>query len=203
MLVSKKQAVNLQNDFIVMRHGHSLGNELGLIVSRPENALAQYGLTADGEQQVSAAISKANLNQRTLIVSSDFARALDTAKLAQRQLNVAELCVDARFRERDFGNWELQDHSAYHSIWEDDLSNPDQPRNGVEAVSSVLSRALAGLSDLDQNHVGRQILIVSHGDVLQILLAFFAGIPIHHHRSLASLGNAELRSLVASEYCVG
>lgn len=186
---------NLNNKFLLMRHGLSLANQRGLIVSHPENAKSQYGLTSVGIDQVKQAVVASDLNSETIIVSSDYARARETADLARHLLNVPELQIDKRLRERYFGDWELQDHSAYRKVWESDLLSPHEQSNNVETVSSVLNRVLSCIIDLDALHESRYILLVGHGDVLQIALAHFTGIKTHYHRSLDSLENAEIRAL--------
>jgi probable phosphoglycerate mutase len=187
----------LNNRFYLMRHGQSLANEIGLIVCRPENAISQYGLTPTGRLQVCDAITASTLSSAALIVSSDYARARETAEIAYRILKTGDIESDTRLRERSFGDWELKDHSAYTHIWELDLLQTDEPQNNVEPVASVLKRTLDCIMDLDARFDSRQIVLVGHGDVLQIALAHFAGIQAHRHRSLKPLKNAEIRLLVS------
>ena len=55
-----------------MRHGQSTANKQGLIVSAPDNALNDYGLTLNGANQVLEAALNTRLNTNTIIVSSDY-----------------------------------------------------------------------------------------------------------------------------------
>ncbi|WP_144935296.1 histidine phosphatase family protein [Rothia kristinae] len=50
--------------------------------------------------------------------------------------------------------------------------------------------------ELAQRHPGADVVLVAHGDVLQITQAWTAGRPPAEHRSLPHLGNAELRRLL-------
>jgi probable phosphoglycerate mutase len=63
----------------------------------------------------------------------------------------------------------------------------------VETIASVCGRIDRLLASLAAQHRGRTVILVSHGDVLQILLARAAGLDPHRHRELAHLGNAECR----------
>jgi glucosyl-3-phosphoglycerate phosphatase len=54
---------------------------------------------------------------------------------------------------------------------------------------------VALIDDLDKQHAGRDILLVSHGDTLQILQAGLAGIDPARHRGLPHLRTAEIRQL--------
>jgi broad specificity phosphatase PhoE len=62
-------------------------------------------------------------------------------------------------------------------------------------VASVLARVTAFVAQLDRRQAGRDILLISHGDVLQILLAGFAGLDPSRHRGLPQLATAEIRRL--------
>jgi broad specificity phosphatase PhoE len=59
----------------------------------------------------------------------------------------------------------------------------------------VLDRATALVADLERRYSGRDVLLVSHGDTLQILQAGFARMDPAAHRRLPHLGVAEIRPL--------
>ena len=46
-----------------------------------------------------------------------------------------------------------------------------------------------------EEYKGKKILLVSHGDVLQILHTYFSGKPANHHRLIPHLETAEIREL--------
>lgn len=58
-----------------------------------------------------------------------------------------------------------------------------------------MSWATAFIMDLERRHSGRDILLVSHGDTLQILRAGFLRMSPSQHRSLPELKTAEIRQL--------
>jgi len=186
----------MNNRYYLIRHGESFANRKGLIVSDPANALRDFGLTAKGAEQVMQAALKTRLDENTLIISSDFLRARETAEIFHGIICASDAIVlEARLRERDFGNWELQDHENYKAVWRADLHSPNDRVNGVESVTSVLNRGMALVSELEREHSEKNILLVGHGDVLQILLAFQKGVEPRYHRTFAPIQNAELRSL--------
>jgi broad specificity phosphatase PhoE len=59
----------------------------------------------------------------------------------------------------------------------------------------VLDRVTALVADLERRYSGRDILLVSHGDTLQILQAGFLRLDPSLHRRLPPLGTAEIREL--------
>jgi len=189
-----------KNRFFLMRHGESLANRQGIIVSHPKNALDDYGLTARGSEQVMHAALNTRLDRDTIIVSSDYKRALETAEIMKSVIDATSpILIDTNLRERNFGSYELQDHAFYQEIWQHDISHPRKIKNSVESVEQTLLRSMKALSSLEKSYKGKTVLIVGHGDVLQILLAHHHNINPRFHRSLRGLANADIRSLAKLE----
>jgi len=185
-----------KNHYYLMRHGESHANKNGLIISQPENALYDYGLTAKGADQVMKAALNTRLNRKTIIVSSDYKRALETAEIMHSVIDSQqEIIISKHLRERDFGNFELSSHDNYQQVWQHDLGKPDDSTNNVESVVNTLARSHQLLDELDEKFSDEQILLVGHGDVLQILLTHHHNINPRFHRSLSSIANADIRSL--------
>jgi len=189
---------SISNRFFIMRHGNSIANQQGLVVSDPGNGIADYGLSELGKNQVLMSIQKdVLLDADTLIFCSDFKRARQTAELVHQQLGcVHPVKCDQRLRERFFGDYELGADSIYEQVWQRDLVNPNQQHSGVESVNKVVRRAAALLGELNKNHQNEMILLVAHGDILQILQTTFAGKDASQHRSIPHLQTAEIRQLL-------
>jgi probable phosphoglycerate mutase len=186
----------LANRFSVMRHGQSKANVAGVIVSRVDNdRRGDYGLSETGRQQVLAAARDCGLPGDTVICSSDFSRARETAEIVRALLGPAPVVIAAALRERSFGVWEGSSSGNYAQVWAADETNPDDPDGNVESVAAVLNRMSELVVDLDRRYTGREILLVSHGDPLQILQAGFLRIDPSRHRSLPALETAEIRHL--------
>jgi glucosyl-3-phosphoglycerate phosphatase len=189
-------ADRLANRFSVMRHGQSKANVAGLIVSRIENdQRGDYGLSELGRQQALTAARDCALPGDTVIWSSGFSRARQTAEIVRAQLDAADVVIAEALRERCFGTWEGTPAANYARVWAADESNPADAGGNVEPVAAVLDRTTALIADLDQHYCGRDILLVSHGDPLQILQAGFLRIDPSRHRSLPALETAEIRRL--------
>jgi len=187
----------LGNHYYVMRHGHSLGNQQGIIVSHPQHGCAGFGLSEQGKEQVQASLQMDSLlDSSTMIVSSDFNRALESAAIARQELNCRALIeTDIRLRERNFGELELGPDSAYPAVWQHDERDPDSNHRAVESVNQVMSRVTELIVDLERRFVDTSLLLVSHGDALQILQTAFAGRDASMHRQLQHLQTAEIRCL--------
>ena len=71
----------MHNRYFLMRHGESEANVADLIISYPETGCKRYGLSKQGRQQVRLSALESGLGSDTLIISSDFLRARETATL--------------------------------------------------------------------------------------------------------------------------
>jgi probable phosphoglycerate mutase len=184
----------LKNRYFAMRHGQSKANLAGIIVSRVEtDASGDYGLSETGSEQVLAAARSCQLPAGTLVCSSDFARAAQTARIMAGHLGSPEVVFSAALRERCFGAWEGTPTRNYLEVWAADEAGAGG--SDVEPASAVLDRATAFILELEQRHAGLAILLVSHGDTLQILQAGFGRTDPARHRHLPHLETAEIRRM--------
>lgn len=186
----------LKNRYYIMRHGQSKANLQQIIISRPDNGTREdYALTELGREQAKSSVTNSPLGKETLIYCSDFSRAKETAGIVQGVLGVSEIHVTQKLRERNFGDWEKSDITNYHKVWELDQDSANHVENNVEAVNEVLDRATSLILDLEKRYSDKDILLVSHGDTLQILQTGFHKIDPTRHRSLTHLEIAEIREL--------
>lgn len=188
----------MNSDIWVLRHGESTANVEGLIVSvAGPRALSEVGLTPRGREQARAAGRGAldqGLGADTLVISSDFARARQTAEEFASILGAREPRLDPRLRERCFGIHDEGPASAYEQVWAVDRKRSIH-EDGVESVQDVATRIEQVLREADAQAGGAPVVLVAHGDVLQIALAVATGVDPHDHRDVPHLGNAELRRL--------
>jgi probable phosphoglycerate mutase len=188
-----------RNIYFVLRHGESMPNIRGVILSHlEEGKKAEYTLTKNGEEQVwhSAQEAKAQglLKENTVIFSSPFSRCRKTAEIAKEVLGVkSEIIFDDRLRERWFGDWEAKSNVHYQDVWDKDILDPDHKDANVESTTEVAARVAGLIHDLEERHAGKNILLVSHGDALQILQTFFENKPSATHRELRHLKVGEVR----------
>jgi probable phosphoglycerate mutase len=190
----------LANTFSAMRHGQSRANVDGIIVSRIENdRRGDYGLSEIGRKQALETAQVCGLPRDTIICSSDFSRARQTAEILRAHLDAPEVGLAEALRERCFGEWEGSATDNYAQVWAADETHSAQAGSGVEPVAAVLDRTTALIVELERRYSGCHILLVSHGDTLQILQAGFLRMSPSRHRSLQDLGTAEIRPLRLGE----
>lgn len=191
----------MHNTYFVLRHGQSHANVSGIVLSHLEDGKKiDYTLTPTGEKQVSESVSRSKerseLDENIIIISSPFSRTMRTAEIAKEVLGVtSDIVVDERLRERWFGDWEKTDNSAYEKVWAEDKGNPSHTTANVESAEGVQQRVLALVSDLESQYSGETILLVSHGDALQILLTGLYKKSPALHRNIPHLETAEVRKV--------
>ena len=190
----------LKNRYFVLRHGESLANIEGLIVSTAENGVLKYGLSDEGRSQVKQSVTRAlennELDANTRIISSDFKRAHESAKIAHDLLSSKHpIELGAKLRERDFGNFELMDNSHYQTVWDNDAIDSSHTIDNAESADAVMQRATAVVVSLEKKFTGETFLLVAHGDTLQILQTAFKKQPASKQREMTHLETAEIRAL--------
>ncbi len=186
----------------VLRHGQSLANVAGVIVSAPgPRAIIEVGLTELGREQArQAALGAARdhgMGPTVRLLSSDFARALQTAEEFGSVLQAPTPLVREGLRERFFGRYDEGPADAYERIWVLDHERAAQidEVEDVCAVAARVARVLTEADDLLREDPSAPVVLVAHGDVLQIALALASGMDPYDHRQVPHLGNAELRRL--------
>lgn len=113
------------------------------------------------------------------IVSSDLTRAVETAECLGRLLDLP-VEVDARLRERGFGEWEAMTGQEIEARWPGEYgrwrAGGDPEGVGAESRADVAHRVAEGVLD----HVARTasdgpLVVVSHGSAIGSLVAELLG----------------------------
>ncbi|GER50202.1 phosphoglycerate mutase family protein [Striga asiatica] len=181
----------VKNRYWILRHGKSIPNEKGLIVSSLESGMLEaYQLASDGVSQARLAgesflkatkvrkdkhLKENEIDLKNVrICYSPFSRTKHTAKEVASVLNIPfegpQCKVVHDIRERFFGSsFELQSHDKYPEIWNLDEKDPFMQPEGGESVADVVTRLARALAIMESEFEKCTILVVSHGDPLQIL----------------------------------
>jgi probable phosphoglycerate mutase len=184
------------NRYLALRHGRSFANARGLIIADERSGRDGYGLTPDGRDQVVASIGACGLlGRETVIVSSPFLRARESAELARDLLGCESFCLDVRLTERCFGILEGTSDRNYADVWVDDERGVDSQIPGVEPLAAVRRRLVDLVQELEGRYRAGNVLLVAHGDPLQILRTVFAGRPASEHRRHGTLDPGQLMEL--------
>lgn len=185
---------SFRNTFYAMRHGQSEANSKSLIASDPRIATQAYGLTPHGKVQAtqSACALQSLVSEIHFIYTSDFLRAVETADAAHEVFPSATLSQLKGLRERFFGCFDQGPDSRYKEVWIFDAGDGPDPVSDVESADHVATRMLRVIRALEESHADKNILIVSHGDPLDILFAVLQGFAPGDHRRMP-FSQAEIR----------
>ena len=177
-----------------------MANVHNVISSHPDVAPFKHGLSPTGRLQAEAAgqtvlhyYQSGNYDGLT-ILSSDYLRANETATIVGVATGVP-VTIETALRERWFGEWDGGSDVHYPDVWNDDALDPYHTHRGVESVMSVMDRTTTCVLQWNQCLKNHLILLVAHGDVLQITQTAFSKMDGSQHRTLEHLDTATLRPL--------
>ena len=173
--------MNKHLTFYFVRHGRTLWNEQGLLQGFGNSALTELGI--QGAKQTGVALQHIPF---VAAYSSCLQRTIDTAQYILGKRDVP-LFQHKGLNEQYFGSWEGLPVEKLRSLDEfnqmlKDAANYKAQSNGGETFEQLAKRAMKALQDIIQVHEQGNILIVSHGHTLRLLLALLNGATWQNHR---------------------
>jgi broad specificity phosphatase PhoE len=126
---------------LVVRHGQSEWNAVGRWQGRADVALDQAGRL----QAAEAALVLGTFDEL---------------------LGIGPVQVDARLAETDVGPWEGLTQREVEEGWPGFLAARRRPE-GFEPYDDAAERMVAALRDIARQHVGGEVLVISHGGVIR------------------------------------
>lgn len=133
------------------------------------------------------------------LYSSDLRRAWDTAQSIARSTGLAAT-TDGGLRERRFGDFEGKTFVELEASWPAETAqwrrrDPHWAPPGGESLLAVRERVVQTVHRLAALHAGEQIVLVSHGGVMDVLYRAATGLEIGAPRTW-TLGNASINRLL-------
>lgn len=155
----------------LVRHGESTWNARGLV----QGQQTLPALTAAGLGAARRCAARLAGEPVRAVYSSDLRRAVETATPIARALGL-EVCEESRLRERALGVAEGAPSALLaperSGIAEGRVVDADAAPHGGETVRRLYERATACASELLAAHAGEEIVLVCHGGVVRVLLAW-------------------------------
>lgn len=150
----------------IVRHGETEWNSAGKIMGQLD-----IGLNARGRLQAKRVARRLADAHFDVIVTSDLARAVATAREIAGFHEGVQFGADSRFRERKFGVLEGLTREQFHVHYPEVTAVLDRdPLNGQipggETKAEHAARVNNALRDLINRYAGRRVLLVTHGGVL-------------------------------------
>ncbi|AZN40735.1 histidine phosphatase family protein [Paenibacillus albus] len=148
----------------LIRHGKTDWNALGRIQGQTDIPLNNEGIR---QAHALAYRLQEEPMKWDAIISSDLSRAIDTAAIISKALQIPLLPPDSRLRERFYGEVEGTTEAERLARWGPDWKKCDC---GQENDASVRERSLAFVEEMAGSELAQNILVVTHGSLLAQLL---------------------------------
>jgi broad specificity phosphatase PhoE len=178
---------------LVWRHGRTGWNAAGRFQGQLDPPLDDEGRAQAA--RTAPVLTAALHGRRTVLVSSDLQRAVDTAETLAPLLG-QPVRVDARLREHGLGSWEgltrdevAERHPEQYADW---MAGRPVSGRGGEAQAEVAARALAAVADLPP---ATTAVLVTHGGTAGRLVEALLGLGAEHRRVFGPLGNCHWSEL--------
>jgi probable phosphoglycerate mutase len=161
----------------LVRHGESDWNVLRLVQGQNDQA----HLTKEGRAHTSVLVETLREHTFDRVVSSDLARARETAAILSDGLALG-VATDPLLRERCFGGFEggplANLTSDVTGIADGLVVDPDARPAGGESFRDVVRRAELFVERASLEWPDRPLLVVTHGGMIRALRAYCARAPL-------------------------
>lgn len=178
--------------FCLVRHGETDWNAERRLQGHTDIDLNARGLAQ--AEQMARAIKRINL-AFDVLYTSDLQRAAKTAN-AIEQLFSTSAITNAGLRERHLGA--LQGLTTYEApqlepdLWKSHLSrNITEELRGGESIQQFADRISTALEKIREQHLGKIVLLVSHGGALDMMYRIASNQPLDTEKAVA-VPNASL-----------
>ena len=149
------------------RHGETLWNKTQRLQGQLDSKLTTLGKTQSLE--IAQKIAAKNID---LIISSPLGRAMESALICQKHLNIPHE-ISSGLVERNLGSWQGKEVITLQSLPEYyEMLNQVTSLNShnTESALSCGHRIFEQLKELAIEHIGQSLLVVFHGEALRCLL---------------------------------
>jgi 2,3-bisphosphoglycerate-dependent phosphoglycerate mutase len=181
----------------MVRHGETAWNAEGRVQGQLDIPLSAAGLAQ--AQSVAAALPSGRFSA---LYSSDLARVRQTAQPAAEKLGL-EVRVEACLRERHYGAFQgLTYVQAKESLPADyarfKAKDPQFAFGSGESLSDFFARAMQCIGAIAMRHDGEEVLVFTHGGVLEMAYRHASGCGLSSPRR-CELPNAALNWIEVGE----
>lgn len=167
----------------LVRHGETAWNAEGRLQGQTDIALNEIGRA----QASAAGLTLRGLGEWDVLVSSPLGRAAETARIIGERLGLNVDAPVTDLQERHYGEGEGR---AVDGLPREEVRRLIET---AEPEAEVVDRALAALAGIVERHAGKDIVVVTHGTLLRLILGAVHGAPFRH------VENAEVLVLDAGQ----
>lgn len=168
---------------LLIRHGRADAKKNRLYGTTPG-----IHLSDEGREQATRVAARLSSVKLAAVYSSPFERCLETAEAVAAGRDVVVKTL-SDLGEVDYGEWTGRTFAALRRtvLWRQVHRLPSSVRfPGGESLQEVRDRGVRALEEIAAQHRNGVVAVVTHGDVIRLVLAHYAGIHIDlFHRLVA------------------
>ena len=186
----------MKTQLLLIRHGETAWNAEHRIQGQLDIPLSPQGMLQAA--QLADCLAGEPISA---IYSSELSRSWLTAAPLAARLGL-EVIAEPRLRERSFGIFEgltldeiAERHPNEFREWR--ARHPEWRPHGGESGQQLIDRVLGAVSDITATHAGQNVILVSHGGVLDVVYRTARELEWHAPREHQML-NAAVNRLTAS-----
>lgn len=181
----------MKTTFYLMRHGQTIWNQEFRFQGQLDSQLTEQGKIES--RNAALALKSKSID---LIASSPLGRAQQTAKICAQTISNPEIMSTVfidRLVERHLGTWQGQQISALETLplYQEFFHGYSQAKpEGGESAIECATRMYQSLTELAKDYVGKNILVITHGEAMRCLLAKLG--LIHQNNAYQAVTNGQL-----------
>ncbi|MGL5152817.1 MAG: histidine phosphatase family protein [Clostridium sp.] len=186
----------MKTTIYLTRHGETQWN-----INKRFQGWADSPLTELGVKQAEALKGRLEDINVDVIYTSPIGRANDTANILKGNKNIEVVTHDG-LKEFNFGIWEgmttveLENHEEYKDEFYNLFNNPKEYKPfGGETLKEVKLRAYSAIDEIVRNNEGKDVLIVTHGMTIKLLMLLFENSGEEESFSTTVMGQASLTKI--------
>ncbi|MGD6871431.1 histidine phosphatase family protein [Sutcliffiella horikoshii] len=169
-----------------IRHGSTAWNK-----ERRAQGSSNIPLDQDGIRDAESLANRIKNEDWDVIYSSDLLRAMQTAEIVARSLQVDEVFLDSRLQEVNGGQIEGTTEPERIEKWGENWRDLDL---GIESKEMVVKRALSFIEEVTQKHKDQNVLVVSHGSYIRHVLGeLVKDLKMENHLENTSVSTVKVR----------
>lgn len=167
--------------FLLIRHGETNGNRIAQVMGKSPVPLNEKG--REQAQRVADWVRSFSIDH---VYTSPVLRAYQTAEIIAR-LSKLEPKKEEALTEVDYGEWEGRNYkdfpndTFFYKLIEDPAHTAFP---GGESLGDVQKRGVELIHRLSEKHGDETVVLVSHGDPIRSIVAYFMGVPLTEFRKI-------------------
>ncbi len=165
----------MKNKYILLRHGETRyqAKKLDVLYTKDENP--DLPITENGKKKIKIVAKELKNKGIDLIYSSDYFRTRQTSKIVAKELGL-DIKFDSRLIDTNFGVFHGKTGKEYKDFFDSRKQRFSKRTPNGESWRDVRERAVAVITEIEEEHNGKTILIVSHADPVWLLAGYLKGL---------------------------